>query len=73
MPYLHVFSDLFLTNFRFEATVGSCDSELKPILEKVLELYLVSSVERNLAQLLTLELIKPEQVRYENYCNTFKS
>jgi len=46
---------------RFEATVGSCDTDLKPILEKVLELYLVSNVERNMAQLLTMELIKPQQ------------
>ena len=51
-------------NFRFGATVGSCDSDLKPILEKVLELYLASNVERNLAQLLTLELIKPQQVQH---------
>ena len=42
----------------------SCDTDLKPILEKVLELYLVSNVERNMAQLLTMELIEPQQVRH---------
>ena len=52
------------SNFRFEATVGSCDTDLKPILEKVLELYLASNVERNLTQLMTMELIKPQQVRF---------
>jgi len=46
---------------RFEATVGSCDTDLKPILEKVFELYLASNIERNLTQLLTMELIKPQQ------------
>ena len=41
------------------------------------ELYLVSNIERNLAQLLTMELIKPQQVRYiyltisEEYSNFY--
>merc|ERR1712141_542361 len=47
---------------RFAHTLTVCDSELEPILKKIFHLYMVFTVEKNLANLLILGIVKPDQV-----------
>merc|ERR1711997_197929 len=47
---------------RFAHTVETCDAGLKPILEKLFTLYMVSTIEQNLGNLLILGIIKPNQI-----------
>jgi len=47
---------------RFAHTLATCDSGLKPILEKIFNLYMVSTVEKNLGNLLILGIVQPDQV-----------
>jgi acyl-CoA oxidase len=48
---------------RFAHTLTVCDSELEPILKKVFHLYMIFTIEKNLANLLILGILKPGQVR----------
>ena len=48
--------------YRFAHTLETCDAGLKPILEKLFTLYMVSTIEQNLGNLLILGIIKPDQV-----------
>ena len=41
-----------------------CDAGLKPILEKLFNLYMVSTIEKNLGNLLILGIVKPDQVSF---------
>jgi len=47
---------------RFAHTLTVCDAGLKPILEKLFNLYMVSTIEQNLGNLLILGIIKPDQI-----------
>jgi len=47
---------------RFAHVLTTCDSELKPILEQLFNLYMVSTIEKNLGNLLILGIVKPDQV-----------
>merc|ERR1712038_1748249 len=47
---------------RFAHTLETCDAGLKPILEKLFTLYMVSTIEQNLGNLLILGIIKPDQI-----------
>ena len=55
-------STIFILFYRFAHTVTTCDEGLKPILEKLFNLYMVSTIEQNLGNLLILGIIKPDQV-----------
>ena len=56
----------FLLFYRFAHTLATCDSGLKPILEKIFNLYMVSTVEKNLGNLLILGIVQPDQVCIKN-------
>ena len=53
---------LIYLSYRFAHTLETCDAGLKPILEKLFTLYMVSTIEQNLGNLLILGIVKPDQV-----------
>ena len=70
--YFILFDYYFRFNYRFAHTLTVCDAGLKPILEKLFTLYMVSTIEQNLGNLLILGIIKPEQVSFMENIDEFK-